>query len=172
MYSSRWYRPHVDTARIFSPISKAKRTIAGGLRSAINPFFHAQILDGVMAISPNAHPQKDCLVALLLPYACPSAHDSVIQKQTRRKNPTAGIEAQTPPAAASPSAMLTLLSQAGLRACEQSSKNFGGSPSRAAAQWLCDPPQLAYRCGGSIGIVPRHREQRTDFPFHPSGGYR
>jgi len=83
-----------------------------------------------------------------------------------------GIETETLSAAALPSAMPTSLSQAGLRACEQSNKDLSGSPSRATAQWPCDPPQLAYRCGGSIGIVPRHREQRTDFPFHPSGGYR
>jgi hypothetical protein len=41
-----------------------------------------------------------------------------------------------------------------------------------SAQWRVDQAWLAYRCGGSAGIVEacdqgRSQEQRTGFPFHP-----
>ena len=32
-------------------------------------------------------------------------------------------------------------------------EDLSGSPSHVKTQWLCDPPELAYRCGGSAGIV-------------------
>jgi len=31
--------------------------------------------------------------------------------------------------------------------------NQGGLPSHVVTQWLQNPPQLVYRCGGSTGIV-------------------
>jgi len=42
--------------------------------------------------------------------------------------------------------------------------SLGVSPSQAGAQWHVDTPALAYRCGGSSGMVLRRT--RTCFPFN------
>jgi hypothetical protein len=55
-------------------------------------------------------------------------------------------------AATSPSAMPTNSSRP-VSGLARGLDDLGGSPSHVETQWLCDPPQLAYRCGGSAGIA-------------------
>jgi hypothetical protein len=43
---------------------------------------------------------------------------------------------------------------------------FGSSPSQAFAQWRVDEPTLAYRCGGSTGIIDLKLSNAPVSQFH------